>query len=126
MNATLVWGTRIVVLALLSYTTAFVIEQRKTLITRVVLIFQCAGLVFDMASTLLMILGSGNTPLTVHGFIGYSALAIMIIKTILFWRHYTKHGVSGKVGKSLHWYSRVAYVWWVVAFILGGLLVFLK
>ncbi|MFC2163597.1 hypothetical protein ACFLT2_01220 [Acidobacteriota bacterium] len=126
MNATLVLGTRIVVIALLSYTLAFVIEQRKTRITRVVLIFQCAGLALDIASTLLMILGSDNTPLSVHGFIGYSALVIMIIKTLLFWRHYKKHGVSGKVSKILHWYSRVAYVWWVVAFILGGLLVFLK
>jgi len=125
MNPTLVWGTRIVVIALLSYTLAFVIEQRKTLITRPVLIFQNGGLVFDVASTGLMILGSGNTPLTVHGFIGYSALVIMIFKTTLFWGHYKKHGVSGKVGKSLHWYSRVAYVWWVVAFVLGGLLVFL-
>ena len=126
MNPTLIWGTRIVVIALLSYTLAFVIEQRKTLITRAVLIFQSGGLVFDVVSTLLMILGSGNTPLTVHGFIGYSALVIMIIKTIFFWRHSNRHGVSGKVGKSLHWYSRVAYVWWVVAFVLGGLLVFLK
>jgi hypothetical protein len=126
MNATLVLGTRIVVIALLSYTLAFVIEQRKSLITRAVLIFQNAGLVLDVASTVLMILGSGNTTLTLHGSIGYSALVIMIIKTILFWRHFKKHGVSGKVGKILHWYSRAAYVWWVVAFILGILLVFLK
>jgi len=126
MNTTLVWGTRIVVLALLAYTTAFVIEQRKALITRAVLIFQNTGLVLDVASTALMILGSGNTPLSVHGFIGYSALVIMIVKTIVFWRHYRKHGGSGKVGKSLHWYSRVAYVLWVVAFVLGGVLVFLK
>ena len=126
MNTTLIWGTRIVVLALLSYTIAFVIEQRKTLITRTVLTFQSTGLVFDVASTVLMIIGSGNTPLTVHGFLGYSALGIMIIKTIFFWRHYKKHGVSGTVSKILHWYSRAAYVWWVVAFIVGGLLVFLK
>jgi len=126
MNATLVLGTRIVVFALLSYTIAFVIEQRKTRITRAVLTFQCTGLVLDISATALMILGSGSTPLSFHGFIGYSALVIMIVKTLLFWRHYKKHGVSGKVGKSLHWYSRVAYVWWVVAFILGGLIVFLK
>lgn len=126
MNATLVWGTRIVVLALLSYTTAFVIEQRTTLITRTVLIFQNSGLVLDVTSTVLMILGSGSTPLSVHGFIGYFALVIMIIKTIFFWRHHKKKGLSGKVDKNLHWYSRVAYAWWVVAFILGGLIVFLK
>ena len=126
MNATLVLGTRLVAIALLSYTMALVIEQRKTRITRAILIFQSAGLALDVASTALMIIGPGNTPLTVRGFIGYSALGIMIIKTILFWQHFKKHGVSGKVGKILHWYSRVAYVWWVVAFILGGLLVFLE
>ena len=126
MNATLVLGTRIVVFALLSYTIAFVIEQRKTRITRAVLTFPCTGLVLDISATALMILGSGSTPLSFHGFIGYSALVIMNIKTFLFWRHYKKHGVSQKVGKILHLYSKVAYVWWVVAFILGGLLVFLK
>ncbi len=126
MNTALVLGTRIVVFALLSYTIAFVIEQRKTLITRFVLIFQYTGLVLDIAATAFMILGSESTALSFHGFIGYSALLIMIIKTIFFWRHNKKRGVSGKVGRILHWYSRVAYVWWVVAFILGGLLVLLK
>jgi hypothetical protein len=125
MNALLIWGTRIVVFALLSYTIAFVIEQKKKLITRAVLAFQNAGLLLDISATVLMILGSAKGPLSFHGFIGYSALVIMIIKTILFWMHYKKHGSSGKVGKSLHWYSRAAYVWWVIAFILGGLLVFL-
>ena len=123
MNTALVLGTRIVVFALLSYTIAFVIEQRKTRITRAVLIFQCAGLVLDITATLFMILGSSSTPLSVHGIIGYSALIIMIFKTLLFWRHYKKYGISGKVGKILHWYSRVAYIWWVTAFILGGLIV---
>jgi hypothetical protein len=91
-----------------------------------VLIFITLGIILDVTATTFMILGSGNTPFTLHGFIGYSSLGAMLIDTVLIWKHRLKSGVSEEVSKRLHFYSRYAYIWWIIAFITGGLLVLFK
>jgi len=73
-----------------------------------------------------MIIGSPNSPFTIHGFLGYSALAGILIDTILAWRFFLRTNWLIHVPNSLHNYSRIAYSWWVVAFISGGLMVMLK
>lgn len=124
MNPALVAGTRVVILALLSYTAAAVIEQRKRWVANLVLIFQSVGMALDITATTLMIIGSRNTPFTVHGVFGYSALAVMVVKTALLWRFRLREGMGG-ITQRVGLYSWLAYGWWLVAFILGSLLVFL-
>jgi hypothetical protein len=126
LNSILVAGTRIVILALVSYSIAIITEQRKQLVTRTVLIFISMGIILDIVATLFMILGSSNTPFTLHGILGYSSLTAMLIDAALLWRHQLKFNSLTKVPKALHLYSRVAYIWWILAFITGALLVFLK
>jgi len=126
LNPVLVLGTRTVVFALLSYTTAFIIELRKRVVSNTVLVFQTIGVGLDVLATTMMIIGSPNTPFTIHGIFGYSALVLMLVKTSLLWRFRVKNGAEARVTKGLHLYSGIAYGWWVVAFILGALLVFLK
>lgn len=119
-------GSFVVVIALILYSIGFAKEQRKKLVTSKVLLFFSLGVLFDISATTLMILGSTKGLLTFHGFIGYSSLLGMSIDTFLLWRHNLKNGSEVKVNKSLHIYSRVAYIWWVVAFITGGVLVALR
>ncbi|UCE17583.1 MAG: hypothetical protein JSV84_11930 [Gemmatimonadota bacterium] len=126
MNPTLVTGTRIVVVALIFYSIGILTEQRKHRITILVLTALTIGIITDITATAFMIVGSPNSPFTLHGFLGYSALAAMLIDTISMWRFRLKRGGNTSVTKHLHLYSRYAYIWWVVAFVSGGLLVFLK
>jgi len=126
LNSILVAGTRVVILALISYSIAIITEQRKQLVTRTVLIFITLGIILDIVATLFMILGTSNTPFTLHGILGYSSLTAMLIDAALLWRHQVKFSSSTKVPNSLHLYSRLAYIWWILAFITGALLVFLK
>jgi len=56
-----------------------------------------------------MIIGSPNSPFTIHGFLGYSALAGMLIDTILAWRFFLRTDGLIQVPNSLGNYSRVAY-----------------
>ena len=126
MNTTLIVGTRIVVLALLFYSIAIITEQRKRLVTNFILSTLTIGLLLDIAATVLMIVGSPNSPFTIHGLLGYSALTVMLIDTSLIWRFRLTNDSGSKVTKGLHVYSRYAYSWWVIAFISGSLLVFLK
>jgi hypothetical protein len=114
-------GVTIVVLALASYTAGVVIEQRARRVARRALAFLVTGVLFDVTATVCMILGSGKV-LTLHGVLGYSALAGMLVETVLAARHRLRSGDS-EVPSWLHRSTRIASSWWVVAFVSGGILV---
>ena len=116
-------GSLVVTLALIFYSFGFVQEQRKKMITYRVLLFYTIGVSLDISATILMIIGSTKGMLTIHGLIGYSSLLGMLTDTFLLWRHNLKHGSAKVTGNNLHLYSRIAYIWWIIAYITGGLLV---
>ena len=123
MKTASIIGSMIVIIALTFYTIGFINEQRKRLVTSRVLFFYTIGVILDITATIFMIVGSSKGMLTLHGFIGYSSLLGMLTDTVLLWRHNLKEGSVKNVSKGLHLYSRIAYTWWVIAFITGGLLV---
>lgn len=126
MNLTLFSGTFIVTIALISYSIAILTEQMKHTINKIVVFFLTMGLVMDIAATILMIAGSKNIPFTFHGLLGYSALATMLLDTILIWKIYLRNAINPEVPRNVHLYSRYAYVWWVVAYITGGIMASMK
>ncbi len=126
MDPLLLVGTRIVIVALNAYSVAGYLLYKKKLAANIVLFFQSKVLYFDIAATALKILGSTNTPFSVHGFLGYSALVGMVIETILLWRFRMQKGKEYPVSLRFHLYSKLALFWWVTAFVVGALLVFLK
>jgi len=119
-------GAGIVIFALLAYSLSILTEQRLKLVTPFVLRFLTIGIILDITATAFMIIGSSNSAFSLHGILGYSSLAAMLIDTILIWRFHlaTKSGTI--VPKGLHLYSRFAYAWWVIAFITGLMLVVFK
>lgn len=121
LNISILAGTVTITAALLAYSIAVITEQIKKRINNIVLIFLTLGLVLDIVATSFMIYGSSNSAFTLHGFLGYSALLGMAIDTFLIWRGYLKDGE--KISNSIHRYSLGAYLWWLIAFITGGLLV---
>jgi hypothetical protein len=123
MNLYLQLGTSIVILALTSYSIAIITEQRTKIISRKVLFFLTLGVCLDIVATAFMIIGSSKGGFTFHGLLGYSSLIGMLTDSILIWRSKSKNGINSVVPKNIHVYSRYAYVWWVLAFITGGLLV---
>jgi hypothetical protein len=133
MNDTLMRAVGVVTVALICYSIAIITEQRSHTISWRVLGFLTAGIVCDIASTGLMIAGSGNIPITVHGFIGYSALTVMLIDTVLIWRLWARTRVrvtdvgilsetTTQIPGGLHTYTRLAYGWWVIAYIAGAII----
>ena len=126
MNPLSKTGATIVVLALASYTVAVIAEQRRRRITPRVLLFLTVGVLLDVTATVFMILGSSKGAFTLHGALGYSSLAAMIVDTILIWRRASSGPLDAPVPRGLHLYTRVAYLWWVAAFITGGLLVAMR
>ena len=126
MKTIILFATTIVNLALISYSVAIITEQIKHRISPRVLVFLSTGLAFDVTATILMIIGSENPAFTFHGFVGYSSLTGMLIDAILLWRLRIRKGAGAEVPRSLHWYTRVAWIWWIIAYITGALIVLLK
>jgi uncharacterized repeat protein (TIGR03987 family) len=116
MNPFLIAGSTIVVIALIFYSIGVIAEQRKRLVTNFVLTFVSLGLLCDVTGTVCMIIGAHKI-ITLHGFIGYSALIGMLVDIILLYRF--KRSRMQTPSHSLHLYTRIAYLWWVVAFVSG-------
>jgi hypothetical protein len=116
-------GSGIVTMALLFYTMGYFKERKRRLVTSGVLFFYTIGITLDITATVFMIIGSSKGMLTFHGFIGYSSLLGMLADTGMLWRHNLKNGADESVSRNLQLYSTIAYIWWVLAFITGGLLV---
>lgn len=114
-------GVALVHLALISYGIGIVSEQRSHKVTGKVLRFLQVGVFFDVVATVFMILGSGEG-LSLHGYLGFSALAAMVSETAFAWKHRSANG-DGEVPGWLHWYSRLAFGWWCVAYVAGALMV---
>ena len=121
MNSILIRAVIVVTFALIFYSCAVIIEQRKHFISKRILFFLSVGVALDIGSTMLMIIGARKIPITVHGFIGYSALLAMLIDTILVWRHWRKYS-HDRVSESLNLYTRLAYSWWVIAYLAGAII----
>jgi uncharacterized repeat protein (TIGR03987 family) len=119
MKPILVAGSILVTLALISYSTGIISEFRKKILNRKALIFLGLGLLFDISGTVCMIIGSSNHAFTNHGVIGYSALAGMFIDNAIFWSLRQKNGIGSGVPKRVHYYSLLAYLWWIVVYISG-------
>lgn len=122
MSPILVAGTTIVNLALLCYTVGIFTVQRRHRVTRRVVTFLTLGVILDLIATGCMIAGSSSGPFTAHGLLGFSSLAAMLLETSFAWRHRRRQG-EAEVPPWLHKYSRLAYAWWVVAYITGAVLV---
>ena len=123
MKIILIIASTIVTIALVFYSIGFSKESKGKLVTGRVLLFYTIGVSLDITATILMIIGSSKGMITPHGLIGYSSLLGMLADTILLWRHNLKHGSAAEVKHGLHLYSRIAFTWWVMAYITGGLLV---
>ena len=125
MSPILMAGTAIVHLALICYTIGIFTEQRQRRVTKRVLTFLTVGVIFDVVATGCMIAGSSSGPFTAHGLLGFSSLAAMLLETGFAWKHRSRFE-DGEVPTWLHRYSRLAYTWWVVAYITGAFLVMSK
>ena len=122
MKPILIAGSTIVTLALIFYSIAFFNFHKKKVFTKKILFFQTTGLFLDITATIFMIIGSSNSPFTIHGILGYSSLSLMIIDTLIFWIN-RNLSISPR---SVILYSRIAYIWWIIAYITGSMLVMLK
>jgi hypothetical protein len=122
MKPVLIAGITLVHIALISYGIAIFSQGRTMTVSRRVLTFLTVGVLFDVSATICMIISSGHI-LTLHGIIGYSSLAGMLADTILSYRFANRNGFATAISLSFRRWSRNAYIYWVIAYITGAVLV---
>ena len=122
MKPILIAGISIVNLALISYSIAIFSQNRKKLMSRIVLTFLTIGVITDISATICMIIGSGHI-ITLHGVIGYSSLTGMLADTVISYRHARKNGLYSALTSRFNLGSRLAYFYWVIAYITGAMIV---
>jgi hypothetical protein len=93
--------------------------------TRNVLTFLTLGIIFDITSTVCMIIGAGHI-ITVHGIIGYTSLAGMVADTIYSYSFVSRKGINAEVSPAFNRWSGIAWLYWIVAYITGMIIVAMK
>ena len=114
-------GIIFVHIALILYTLFIIFENRKQKTTKSVLVFITLAVIFDIAATTCMMIGTTRTYFTFHGIVGYIGLLLMVVDAFLLWKYKFKYGAEILISKSLNSFSKIAYIWWVIAFITGVL-----
>lgn len=122
MNPIRMAAVSTVTIALVLYSIGTFKEQRGHRATAGVRGFLTAGLTFDVIATILMIIATGSVAPTLHGWLGYSALALMAVDVVLMWRHWAANA-DAPVPAGRHLYARIAYAYWLVAYFAGAALV---
>ena len=105
--------------ALIFYTLFIIFEGKKQRATNTILLFISFAVMFDITATACMMIGTTRTYFTFHGIIGYVGLILMLVDAVLLWKFRLKNGVEILINKQLNRYSKIAYYWWLVAFITG-------
>jgi hypothetical protein len=126
MNPILLFGISVVNIALIFYTSAFIIALRKKLVSKLFFSVLLAGVFFDMSATTMMIIGSSKGPLTLHGIIGYSSLGLMITEAVNYFLFIRKNGFGKTFSKKSINVFTFIFIYWVLAYITGAILVMLR
>ena len=114
-------GIFFVHLALILYTLFIIYESKHRKTTKSVLFLISSAVIFDIVATTCMMIGTTRTYFTFHGIMGYIGLLLMMIDAVLLWKHKLKFGMETILSKSLNLFSKIAYAWWIVAYITGVL-----
>jgi len=121
MNPTLIRAVIVVTFALIFYSIAVLIEQRKSAISHGCWFFLTAGLVLDISSTILTINRVAEN--THHHPRFYRLFGFDCHDD----RHNSGMAVlaqerDAQVPRGLNLYTRFAYGWWVIAYIAGAVI----
>jgi hypothetical protein len=73
-----------------------------------------------------MMIASTKGIITIHGLIGYSALLAMVTDTIFCYRFSFLYGRPAVVSPFLKKFSIIVYIYWILAYITGAIVVMIR
>ena len=121
MNPVILSGIVAVNVALVAYTAGIVAEHRRRRATAFVLGAFAVAVLFDLAATGCMMAGSRRPWFTLHGAVGWVALAVMLVAVARLW-NLRRSGPDAEIRAGSHAFLRAAYVLWLIAYGIGATL----
>jgi hypothetical protein len=122
MSYVIIAGVILIHIAFILYSVFIYKEHKYKRATTGLLIFITAAVTFDISATVCMMIGTAEKYFSLHGILGYTALAVMVTDAIFIWRHYNKFGSEVPFSKTLNRNSKLGYILWLIAFFTGEML----
>jgi len=122
MSYVIIAGVILIHIAFVLYSVFIYKEHKYKRATTGLLAFITAAVLFDISATVCMMIGTAEKYFSLHGILGYTALAVMVTDAIFIWRHYNKFGSEVPFSKTLNRNSKLGYILWLIAFFTGEML----
>jgi len=122
MSYVIIAGVILIHIAFILYSVFIYKEHKYKRATNGLLVFITAAVMFDISATVCMMIGTAEKYFSLHGILGYTALAVMVTDAIFIWRHYNKFGSEIPFSKTLNRNSKLGYILWLIAFFTGEML----
>jgi len=122
----IVVGVIFIHIALVLYSIFIYKETKYKRATNGVVGFITAAVIFDISATICMMIGTVENWVTLHGVLGYTALAVMVTDAVFIWKHRNKHGTEIPFSDTLNRNSKLGFILWLIAFGTGELLAVLN
>jgi uncharacterized protein YxeA len=122
MSHVILAGVVMIHIAFILYSIFIYKEHKYKRATKGLLVFITSAVIFDISATVCMMVGVAEKYFTLHGVLGYTALAVMVTDAIFIWKHYNRFGSEVPFSKVLNRNSKLGYGLWLVAFFTGELL----
>jgi len=122
MSYVIISGVILIHIALVLYTIFIFKEHKYKRATKGLLVAITSAVLFDISATVCMMVGVAEEYFTLHGVLGYTALAVMVTEAIFIWKHYLNFGSETPFSKMLNKSSKFGYGLWLVAFFTGEIL----
>jgi hypothetical protein len=123
MQPILIAGVALVNLALILYTVFIILFRRKGILSTGVLVWLISAVLSNIASSIFMILGSSTGGLSLHSYVGYSALFVMFLCLAFVLVEVFNAGIGTEVSKKLRLWVSLGYFYWIAAYIANGLII---
>ena len=124
MSPTLIFAMVSILLAAVLYTIAVFSERASRVLKPWHLALFWAGFVFDTAGTSLMADIAGGWRFDLHGVVGMTAIALMLIHSV--WASIALGFKHERTLNSFHRFSIVVWALWMFALVSGFVMVFLR
>ena len=119
MKPAVMIAVALITLALLCFTIATAALARSRRAGAVVVWGLTLGVILDAAATLSMWVAAGRLLLNAHSLLGWTALFGMLAVGGAAWRHRWNKGPQARIGDRMDRYARLAYAYWVIAYVTG-------
>ncbi len=123
MNPLAIIGAFVITLSFLAYGIGSISLVRFKMIGRIVLVFLTMGIIFDVTAITLMAIGSTGEPYTLHSLVGAMAFLVMLVNTVWCWSVFIRRGIDSKARNKHIIYTKAAYLFWVLAYLAGSIIV---